>query len=270
MHQPMSPPPAPPRRASSLEPVKVEQTMRKVSTPNAKRHDLSKLPADWRAKVFAATERRRVTKQPPSKLRFATAVLWSTGCRPAEIEKGVEVELVEHGRILAITITGAKVGELPKPGGGTAQRGIQTRRLFILADLHEGSRFLAERATAGPIIVQADKDGLRTNLHKAGAKALVRSSVGVSPYLFRHAMGSDLKSCDDPALSDVTRSSIMGHLSTASLSKYGRRRRGGTAGPSPVLAVQASAKPHGGDRSRWVDGEAAPIMPAVSKPKPRG
>jgi integrase len=219
----------------------------------SKRIGLAKLPRDWREKVFAATERTRQTKQPASKLRCATALIWATGCRPDEIQKGCRVEM-QNGKIV-VTIPGSKVGEISVPAKKKdgerqkAARGIDKRVLVLNPALHAGTRFLAELAASGPIEVQFEKNAFRTGLHGAAEKALgekvIERAGGVSPYSFRHAMGADLKSCD--TLTDVRRAAIMGHRAVESIAAYGRRRRGGNGGPAPVESVRITAgqTPHG-------------------------
>lgn len=219
----------------------------------SKKHVVAKLPADWRARVFAATDSGRA----PSRLRQAVALLWLTGCRPAEIEKGVDVSIL--GQYLVVKISGAKCGVIDN-GSTQALRGIETRILAISAVLNPAAEMLYSLATAagGKMRVEYDSVALSNKVSAAGKKALKKS--GVSPYCFRHAMGSDLKSCD--GLDDAFRARVMGHLSVESLAKYGRRRRGG-GGPSPVQRVRASADP--GERS--VPGAPAPEALAA-RPRP--
>ena len=110
--------------------------------------------------------------------------------------------------------------------------------------LNAATEYLARLSSDGQAHqVNYNKNSLRTRLNEVGRLALkkVKEPISISPYTFRHAMGSDVKSCDD--LSDEERSQIMGHLSCDSLSVYGRRRHRG--GVSPVSRVEASAVPHG-------------------------
>lgn len=220
----------------------------------SKRHIVAKLPADWRARVFAATDSGRA----PSRLRQAVALLWLTGCRPAEIEKGVDVSIL--GQYLVVKISGAKCGVIDN-GSTQALRGIETRILAISAGLNPAAEMLYSLATAagGKMRVEYDSVALSNKVAAAGKKALKKS--GVSPYCFRHAMGSDLKSCD--GLDDAFKAQVMGHLSVESLARYGRRRRGG-GGPSPIQRVRASADPRG---VRAVPGTPAPEALAA-RPRP--
>lgn len=224
-----------------LEPIAQTQVISNKKKPSkSKRETLGQLPADWRARIFAATG--TIDKaRPPSQARKAVAVLWLTGCRPAELENGVEVQL-DSGQ-LVITIRSAKVGEIDN-GDVIAQRGIEVRRLRIDPTSTPAAELLAGLAAAGPIVVKHPKKSLRTRVNELGREVLakMRNPPSVAPYSFRHAMGCDLKSCD--TLTDEERAAAMGHLSTESLTKYGRRRRGGGE-KSPFEKIEASAVPHG-------------------------
>lgn len=218
----------------------------------SKRHVVAKLPADWRARVFAATESGRA----PSRLRQAVALLWLTGCRPAEIEKGVEVSII--GKYLVLKIHGAKCGVIDN-GVTQAQRGIETRVLTISPSQNAAAEMLFSLATesGGKMQVKYDAVALSNKVSEAGKKALKKK--GISPYCFRHAMGCDLKSCD--GIDDSFRAQVMGHLSVESLARYGRRRRGG-GGPSPVQRVRTTDAPHG-ERSA----PSAPAAAMTARPK---
>lgn len=237
-------------RPTPLEPIAQTQVISNKAKPTtSKRGDLAGLPADWRARLFTATESGRAT---PSKLRQAVAVLWATGCRPAEIEGGVDVQM--HEGQLVITIRSAKVGTIDN-GDVIAQRGLEVRRIYLDPSRTPATALLASLAAAGPITVQHNKNSLRTRVNELGRLALakLKNAPSISPYTFRHAVGCDLKSCD--TLTDEERAMAMGHLSTESLTRYGRRRRGG-GGQSPFDRVEASAVPHGARQPVQADGDS--------------
>lgn len=246
---PVLPPPPP-------EPVKAP---RKYETdPQSKKVDLSKLPANWRQRVFEATESSR---KKPSGVRQAVAIIWATGCRPAELEEGVEVKINEAG-LLVFHIRGAKY-RAEDEGPHKAKRGLEWREIVVAPGSTPAAALLmnlVQRAPGKKMTFDYKSDSLRAQLYKIGQEVFskMKEPPVISAYTFRHAMGADLKSCDD--MTDIERSQVMGHLSQASLLKYGRRRRGG-GGVRPVLTVTASAVPHG-ERSResaaWTD-NAAPV-----------
>jgi integrase len=247
---PPLPPPAP---------VEAVKGQRKYETdPQSKKVDLSKLPANWRQRVFEATESRRKN---PSGLRQSVAIIWATGCRPAELEEGVEIKINEAG-LLVFHIRGAKY-RAEDEGPHKAKRGLEWREIVVAPGSTPAADLLinlVQRAPGKKMTFDYKSDSLRAQLYKIGQEVFqkMKDPPVISAYTFRHAMGADLKSCDD--MTDIERSQVMGHLSQASLLKYGRRRRGG-GGVRPVQAVTASAVPHG-ERSResaaWTD-NAAPV-----------
>lgn len=220
---------------------------------HSKKLDLAKLPKNWRNQIFAALKPEK-----QSRLASSVALLWATGCRPVEIEKGVKVQMI--GDQLVIEIQGAKVGEITNDEG-TFDRGLEWRKLTINPKLNKATEYLSALCIDGKShLVNYNKNSLRTRLNEVGRLTLkkLKDTPSISPYSFRHAMGSDVKSCDD--LSDEQRSMIMGHLSCDSLSVYGRRRHRG--GVSPVAKVEASAIPHG----EYTD---SPKKKETKKAKPR-
>lgn len=207
----------------------------KRAKKHSKKGDLAQLPKQWRATIFESFKPEKA-----SRLASSVALLWSTGCRPVEIEKGVRVSL--DGGQLLIEIQGAKHGLIDN-GDVVADRGLEWRKLKLNPKLNAATEYLARLVESGPVVVDYNKNSLRTRLNEVGRLAIRKMPEGVtiSPYTFRHAMGSDLKSCDD--YTDEERSMVLGHLSMDSLSVYGRRRHKG--GVKPVASVEASATPRG-------------------------
>lgn len=230
--KPSTPPPLPELPKTEV----LDSSEPKSSKKLSKKLDLAKLPKNWRTQIFAACKSEK-----QSKLTSAVALLWATGCRPVEIEKGVQVQMVDGQ--LVIEIRGAKVGQITNDEG-TFERGLEWRKLTLNPKFNEATEYLTRLCVDGKQHqVNYNKNSLRTRLNEFGRLALkkLKDTPSISPYTFRHAMGSDVKSCDD--LTDEQRSQIMGHLSCDSLSVYGRRRHRG--GVSPVASVAASAMPHG-------------------------
>lgn len=233
----------------------IEASLPQPSEPASKGHKKKKKPAsikskqqlvpklgkNWRAEIFEAMKPKRQTRRPVSMVLQATAVLWATGCRPSEIEKGVEVSLDNKTGNLTFLVIGAKTGKSTN-GQIESDRGIKFRWITLQRDMTAATKLLAEliEKAGKSITVKYDSNGLGNKISDRGFELF--NKKGVSPYCFRHAMGCDLKSCD--LMDDVERSQVMGHLSVESLSKYGRRRRGGK-GARPILAVKTSEMPHG-------------------------
>lgn len=218
------------------------ETTRDEPAEGGKRAGQGRLPKDWRARLFEIVKGRKQTK--PSQLPEAVAVLWCTGCRPAELEAGITY-MQERGK-LVIRVEGAKHGVIDN-GQVQAERGMAWRLMSIDPNLHPGARYLYDLAGPDdhkPRKLSYNKNSIRSRINEVGREVLakLKDAPSLSPYSFRHAMASDLKSCDE--LTDEKRSQVMGHLSVESLESYGRRRRGG-GGVSPVKQVKTSAQPHG-------------------------
>lgn len=150
---------------------------------------------------------------------LALLVLGATGCRPAELH-GATVERTPDG--VRIVLRGAKVG---------AARGQPVRRLSIdlPAPVRRGLPLMPD-ATARMLADAAEAAGGRLALRHTDAdrrslrRALAAAAPGLTPYAYRHAMGSLLKAAGTPP---AQAAAVLGHASTASLLAYGRRRAGG-------------------------------------------
>lgn len=203
-----------------------------------KRGDVAKLPRDWREKLVSSVLQSRAGDS----FKAAVSVLRATGCRPEELANGVQLAMI-NGQ-LAIRIKGAKVG-LITANGKTHDRGIPTRVLVFDPQANEAVTHLVEQLKKSGqdfMTVSFNKDSLRVMVGRAADRVFPRIKTDISPYTFRHAMSSDLKSCDE--LTDQQRASCLGHLSVESMSSYGRRRRGG-GGVSPIKSVQVNRQPRG-------------------------
>ena len=145
------------------------------------------------------------------------AILALTGCRPAELMKGVEIESREKDGKTAIlvTIQGAKVSE---------NRGQSARTVTFLAQ-GSASTALAEMcAESGGKFKLETTDADYRSLNRALQKH------GLSCYAFRHQVGSELKNgIAEGTTTPEKAAQVMGHRSTKSLSCYGTRAgaRGG-------------------------------------------
>lgn len=142
----------------------------------------------------------------------AVAVMWATGCRPAEIAQGVTLKKTPHG--ILVMIPGVKVREMS---------GQPSRHLLIDMD-----------SDAGRALVQVMGDADVQDIER-GAKRIAedladirrRSGLTVSAYSFRHQVASDLKAQHaDP----VKVAEAMGHASTRMQARYGDGRKGSTGG----------------------------------------
>jgi len=153
--------------------------------------------------------------------RAAVAVMWATGCRPAEIERGVTIR--RDGDALVIEIPGAKV---------TAGKGQPIRRIAV-DPASEVGRIIA--------MMLGNRQGARVQRKaKRIAADFVdirrRSGLGaISAYSFRHQSASDMKGRgDDP----VKIAEALGHASTRTQSRYGSPSKGHKGGP--IIGAEAT------------------------------
>lgn len=184
-------------RAERPEPTKKRATKR-ATLPKAE---------GWQARIFdAATPAQRP----------AVALLWATGCRPAEVEKGVDITRDKHGR-LVVRIPGAKV----HAGHGAGQ---PVRHLLI-----------DEESDAGRALASVLGEASAVTIKRAAARinkdfAAIRERIGgkASPYSMRHQMGADLKAAFG-ADGAETVAAAMGHRTTRSQGRYGsvKQAKGG-------------------------------------------
>lgn len=184
---------------------------------STKRRTLPKTDT-WQSQVWEAS----TPAQKPS-----VAVMWATGCRPAELERGVLVERVKTDgkRAFRITINGAKVRE---------HSGQPTRAVFIDPDSDAGKALSASIEKGRRVIVQRKAK----RLNKDFADIRQKTGFKISPYSLRHQVCADLKR-DLGADDAETVAAAMGHAVTKSQGRYGSVRQG-RAGKSGFLAVQAA------------------------------
>lgn len=203
------------RRA--LTAFKSVQDAVKPETTTAKRSARKTLPksADWLSRAYeAATDAQKP----------AVAVLWASGCRPAEIAMGVDVSK-RKGGVLVIEIPGAKV----KDDAGQPRRSIA-----IKADSDAGKALLDvmgedERMTIARPAQRIGKDF---------ADIRAKTGLNITAYSFRHQFAAEMK--DKFGAHTVGAEQIaqaMGHRVTKSQQHYGSRAQ--AKGGSGVIAVKA-------------------------------
>lgn len=184
---------------------KVAKMERPPREPVPSRSKGRTLPAlSWQEQVMASA----TVKQKPF-----VALMWATGCRPAEIERGVTVRRVQGG--IEIEIPGAKV---------TETKGQPRRKILIdaksPAGLHLGMALGAK----------AEIEMSRKAKRIGNDFADIRRRTGlatVSAYSFRHQVSADLKAAgvDKNAIAQV-----LGHASERTQGRYGRPSKGRAGG----------------------------------------
>lgn len=137
---------------------------------------------------------------------FAAVVLsFYTGARPAELR---QIEL--NGN--QIFIHGAKQLESGLRG---LDRCLEVTDDRIIGQIDRAIQILSESARS--------MDAIRMSIRSAAVGILQRTKMVPSLYTFRHQMGSNLKASKMSALEIAY---VMGHQSTASVYRYGDKRKG--------------------------------------------
>jgi len=205
-----------------------------------KRALTARLPSNWRQTIW------RALSVDNTRLLSAVAVLQLTGCRPEELKAGVTVAYMHndptHGEVLALTIKGAKVSEIPDRNGNLHQRG-QPERTIIVSLSSEQASHLADRIMDNggkALTVEYHRKGISARLGETSRKVFPKRREHISAYCYRHSFASDQKSAQ------VERDKIaaaLGQLSNYSQGAYQGARRdesdSGTQQP-PILDATAT------------------------------
>lgn len=139
----------------------------------------------------------------------AVAVMWATGCRPAEIAQGVTLTKTSHG--ILVMIPGVKVREMS---------GQPTRQILIDMDSDVGRALVEVMGDADVHDIERGAKRIAEDLADIRRRSGLAS---VSAYSFRHQVASDLKAQQaDP----VKVAEAMGHASTRMQARYGDGRKG--------------------------------------------
>ncbi|MFM0480746.1 site-specific integrase [Paraburkholderia strydomiana] len=193
----------------------------------AKKSAIGLLPPEWRESIWLAASTSEWQQSRPQ-LMPALAVLWLTGCRPAELEHGIE--LLAGRSELVVKITGAKCVDADGRMRGQPARHIGFN---IDAAANPALRFLHVLAGQnvvdgiGRLTITHDKDYLYNSVVALGKNAFPKLRTRISPYCFRHQIASDLKAAtSDREITLEQAAKIMGHLSDYSIGVYGNAIHG--------------------------------------------
>ena len=194
----------------------------------------------WQAKVYGkATEAQKP----------AIAVLWATGCRPAELARGVDVFVDKANGALCVRIPGAKVNDAKNAGQ-------PVRVLVINKNTQAGRALLA--VLDGAERVQVKRAAKRINKDFLGIRPKLPAGWVVSAYSFRHQAAANMKA----DLGDPSKvAAAMGHRSTRSQQHYGTARQK-QAGGGAVLSAGATHKPK--------ENRGMTVSPPTKAPIPSG
>lgn len=178
------------QKAQRPEPTKKRATKRKT-LPKAD---------NWQRIVFeAATPAQKAS----------IAIMWASGCRPVEVEKGVGVNIIDHnGRpLIEIKIRGAKV---------TESSGQSMRVIYVEPGSDSGRAVMEAMSGKDAMLIRRKAKRLNADF------ADIRSKTGfkVSPYSLRHQLSANLKAEAGPNEA-IEIAKVMGHLTTRSQGRYG-------------------------------------------------
>lgn len=158
----------------------------------------------------------------------AVAVLWATGCRPAELEAGIDIELAMKAgeQVIMVRIPGAKVTK----NGGQPQR-----EMLVAVDSAPGRALLEVMQGRMSMTIQRGATRLRKDF------ATFRENLPwkISPYSMRHQLAANLKAIlgtDEAGAKQVA--TVLGHRTTKSQKRYGEVRQ--AKGEGGVIAARAT------------------------------
>lgn len=177
---------------------------------NSKKASIKNLDADWRERVCEAFVSHKYLN--------AVRILACVGCRPAELQIGVQVYRETNG--ILFIINGAKLAK---------NKGQSWREILLPLD-HPIASQLAEKVHR---ITKKDKKLLTDTIGRYSAKL---GFVGISAYSFRHQFASDLKASGFKK-SEIAKS--LGHQSVLTQQTYGNKG----AGSAIVVTVHADQEP---------------------------
>lgn len=215
----------------------------------------SKLPCDWREQIAA---------QSKGQYHVATLVNLVTGCRPAELEKGVQLERKIDG--IYVTIKGAKV----KENAG------QKERCFRLAD-HPITEMISKIMNEDKdqpdvllVIVGAKKgNSVSTHIRSIAKKLWPLHKKSITCYTARHAMAADCKKATSEGADPDLISLVLGHIVDKTGSNYGSnniRKGGRSMAPTNVTATKPiKHKVRDRNKKRIAEREMSRNKPKVKK-----
>lgn len=214
---------------SNILKTQPKDTLLKEVKQKASKRKLTGLPENWRMELLS-----NITYGWKS-IYLVQAV---TGCRPAEIAKGIKLQF-KDGKLTA-AVEGAKLGQFS---------GQKLRSMVW--DVENPSPLVAELIKLVPdngvwttinyskISSSNPASAYSTAVRDAGKRAFPKRPGTMTPYSLRHAAASDLKDSD---LSSEEQSKALGHQVTETKSVYGSKVYGKRAGSVAPESVKASTK----------------------------
>ena len=203
----------------------LELSDREAVLSRSKKNTLRKLKSGWRDIFLAANEHSETYKRAGVLMRFC-------GCRPLELEFGLEVELI--GDQVNVQIAGAKVRETA--GQPWRRFSLHAARLpaWFVEDLRSGKKTYS-----------ADSDNMRQHLARVSAKLYPRKfkegkrDIILSAYVFRHALVTDLRA-EGWTVEDIA--AVLGESAAETANWYGWRPQRGSRDVEASAVVPGSTE----------------------------
>lgn len=200
----------------------------------ASKRKTSALPGDFRERILTEA---LASAERGGQWHLPLAVMYATGCRPAELKEGVHVRRRPSGQI-EVVIKGAKINA--KQG-----RGMPIRVQVLQTKDPENKPY----PWAGPLLAALENeekirvqikspDAFSKRIAEASRKLWPKRHEHASAYSFRHAFARDLKVANSPQLMIA---GAMGHATTKAQGSYGWKRRRTKGQASPLAEVKTSA-----------------------------
>jgi hypothetical protein len=188
-----------------------------VNPKCSKKFGLSRLKTGWREAIFASI------KSP--NLKRAVAVTSACGCRPCELETGVEISLQDG--LLYLEIQGAKVDVV-------AQRG-QPLRIIEVDTASPWGEYLLQQVSQTEeqsLVVRYDAGGISQRLREKSKELWPRRKSLVSAYSYRHFLSQLMKQAKEGREKIAA---TLGHACDYSQTAYGSRKKKGQTDQHFVL-----------------------------------
>jgi hypothetical protein len=204
---------------SSRKSIEPDKEFRKGTS---KRNGMHKLPQLWRRMMAAHIK---------SSHRYADhlTILEMTGARPVEFSNGIRVRRVRGA--LEFTLQGGKLSDTT---------GVKERVLTVPVRTQTARRLARKLIVDGPAQVwQCKEKALADYVTAVRKKAFPGHAYKVSPYSYRHALASDVKSAG-AGRGDIA--AALGHRSTRTAGAYGRKGTSGKLRPNPIKAVRVTGE----------------------------
>ncbi|MCL7421783.1 MAG: hypothetical protein M8364_12845 [Methylobacter sp.] len=201
--------------------IKTKEFKPKAISSKSKR--LKSLPKNWTEKIFLTALESK------SKHILPIATLAITGCRPQELEYGVELKLNDD-RSISAKIFGAKThdGKYGQAFRMFTSKSDSIEFLYLIDQLEQNSGILTVKANAGAL---CDK------VPYLSKKTMPRLKEPVSAYCYRHRFSGDLHKV---GLDSEAIAKALGHSNDQSQQKYSKSHRSGATGFSISNIVAAT------------------------------